>query len=719
MGVIKENDKLPEFEIKLKLQGTTGFLKKILLVGPIVLISLYVGVVNYTFFHLIVELVGIFVGIGIAVAVYHSSKILKNGLYMYLATMFLSISLFQIMHVFSYKGINIFPWNNYNLAIQISIGAKYLDIFSLLIISFLPLNIINNKKNIKVIAVSHFMFTSFIVFSILHFKIFPKCAYDNAVPTVFKIASEYITLSIYILILTIVCIRKSKFGDTVFNSVFSFLALKLFSEVLFVSCGQVNDVANVLAHLLRFSAYLIIYNTVSMNAVTEPIMRLLKELDRTNKELEQKTVQLQLTNNQLRSEIEECLRVEDLLRKSEERYKSLLDFLPDAVFVNDRENVLFVNNSGLRFFGYKNKEQVEGRPLDKIFDKLNCNSYLLKLDEVIRYNCPIVFEQKMLNNDGSICFEIITTKYNIDDKLAFLSVIRDVTHRKHFEEMKRNVAENDRLLREVTEMSKTKTQHFANLSHEFRTPLSVMLCTLQIMESVYKSGSSQVLEKEKILQYIASMKSNSYRLLKNVNNLLEITKIESGYDKLRLENHNIVRVVEKVTTSVSEYTRNRKIGLLFDTDQEELIMAFDIDKIERILLNLLSNAIKCTREGGHIEVNVHRQTHNVLITVSDTGIGIPEDKLELIFERFEQVDNSLTGDHEGTGMGLSLVRSLVEMHGGNIRVESNLGVGSKFSVLLPVRVLKDKECFSDSETDTKIESGIDEKINIELSNIYR
>ncbi|OPZ88700.1 MAG: Adaptive-response sensory-kinase SasA [Firmicutes bacterium ADurb.Bin419] len=169
--------------------------------------------------------------------------------------------------------------------------------------------------------------------------------------------------------------------------------------------------------------------------------------------------------------------------------------------------------------------------------------------------------------------------------------------------------------------------------------------------------------------------------------------------------------------SVSEYTRNKKIGLLFDTDSEEIFMACDIDKIERILLNLLSNAIKFSSEGGQIEVNVFNKTQNILINVSDTGIGIPEDKLESVFERFKQLEDSLTRNYEGTGLGLSLVRSLVEMHGGSIKVESKLGVGSTFSILLPVMVLKDKECFSDSETDTEIERGINEKINIELSNI--
>lgn len=501
MGIIKEKNNLHDMGMKLDYPETSGFFKRFMLVLPIVVISLYVGVVNYNLFHLIIELVGIFVVIGVAVAVYKSSNLFTNGLYMYLAAMFLSWSIFQIMHLLSYKGINILPWNNYDLSVQISMAAKYLEVLSLLIMVIVPLRLAN-KKNIKLIAVLFFLSTGFLILSILQFRIFPQCVYEDAVPTTFKMASEYIILSLYIFILLSVCVRKTEFVNKMFNSIFSFLALKLLSEVLFISCSQVNDVATALAHMLRLFAFLIAYRVISSNVKREPYTEGIKEVDVSDRGLNQNKVQLQVTNS----------------------------------------------------------------------------------------------------------------------------------------------------------------------------------------------------------------------LLTNVNSLLETAKIGLGYDKLRLENHNIVRVVEKVTTSVSDNTSNKRIAFLFDTDQEEIITACDIDKIEWILLKLLSNSIRFSKEGGQVEVNVHQLRDNVLISVLDTGVYMPE-RLGDTFNSCEQYGDLLNQEYDVTGNGLSLVRTLVEAHGGNIRVERNLGIGSKYLVTLPIKVLKGKEFFSDMETEDRINKDIVEKIRAEFSGI--
>ncbi|WP_279051903.1 sensor histidine kinase, partial [Intestinibacter bartlettii] len=139
--------------------------------------------------------------------------------------------------------------------------------------------------------------------------------------------------------------------------------------------------------------------------------------------------------------------------------------------------------------------------------------------------------------------------------------------------------------------------------------------------------------------------------------------------------------------SVLEYVNNKGIELVFDTEVEEEIIACDPDKIERIILNLLSNAIKYTEADGKISVNIYSDKENVYITVSDTGIGIPEEKINKIFERYEQIDNKLTRNFNGSGIGLSLVGSLVEMHEGRVWVESKVNEGSKFIISLPKKTV--------------------------------
>ncbi len=717
MRVVRGNENISGFELRLVERENWSFLRKFFIFSAVVLISIHIGLKNYLFFHSLLEIIGIFIGIGVAIAVYHSCRIMKNGLYLYLGTMFLFTSLIQIIHVFSYAGINIFKSDTYDLSIQISIVGKYLDVVALFVMLIIPAYIIKKNLSIKKLLVPYAIITFVVLISVVKLRMFPQCAYDNADSTPFKILSEYILLISYSLLLFLLSLKRRSFRENIFNYIFSYIALRLLAEILFASSQQVIDLASILAHILRFFAFCVIYKAVSVGVIIKPISILFDELDKKNRELEQKTIELEATNEKLRNEVEECVKIEELLRKSEVRYSSLLESMTDAVILHDREKVLFINQSGVKLCGYEDNMQVVEKALQDIFSEKKYASFLERMDEVDKSTSPVVFEETFIIKNERMYVEIITTLHSIDSKSVYLSVIRDITQRKQFEEMKNSVDESNRLLIKATQMDKLRMDYVTNFSHEFRTPLSIMLCTLKIMESMNTCESNKEIDKEKLNRYVAAMKNNSYRLLKTANNLLDITKIESGCDKLRLRNCNIVRIVEKVTMSVWEYTRNRRISLMFDTEEEEIITACDMDKIERIMLNLLSNAIKFTKEEGQIEVYVYNKNLEVLISVSDTGIGIPKDKFELIFERFKQVDNSLSRVHEGTGIGLALVKSLVEMHDGRIEVESDLQVGSTFKVFLPIRVLSGEACLNDNETEAEIEKSIDKNINIELSNI--
>jgi Signal transduction histidine kinase len=206
-------------------------------------------------------------------------------------------------------------------------------------------------------------------------------------------------------------------------------------------------------------------------------------------------------------------------------------------------------------------------------------------------------------------------------------------------------------------------------------------------------------------------------LLRLINNIIDITKIESGFFEIHFKNCNIVSIVEEITLSVAEYVEGKGVDLLFDTDVEEKFTACDPDKVERIILNLLSNAIKFTKPGGSISVNVFQRDEAVEIIVSDTGIGIPQNMQEIIFQRFRQVDTSLTKEQEGSGIGLSLVKSLVDMHGGNISVESEYGKGSKFTVRLPDKILDPEENTTTNMDNCNSQTQI-ERLSIEFSDIY-
>lgn len=248
--------------------------------------------------------------------------------------------------------------------------------------------------------------------------------------------------------------------------------------------------------------------------------------------------------------------------------------------------------------------------------------------------------------------------------------------------------ESNRKVEELKEFDKLKTEFFTNISHELRTPLNVISSTIQLLESL---DENRTLGEEKIRYYFSIMNQNSSRLLRLINNLIDTTRLDGGYLTLNLHNGNIVEAVEEIVQSVAEYIKSKEIDIIFDTEIEEKLMAFDVEKLERIILNILSNAVKFTKRKGSIFVSLYDKGDFVEVSVKDTGIGIPSDKIELVFERFAQVDRSTTRNAEGSGIGLSLVKSLVEMHGGSIRVKSQVGVGSEFIITLPAKIIGNTE----------------------------
>ena len=246
---------------------------------------------------------------------------------------------------------------------------------------------------------------------------------------------------------------------------------------------------------------------------------------------------------------------------------------------------------------------------------------------------------------------------------------------------KRKSIKNKQLYERAKEREKLKTDFIVNMSHELRTPLNGILSTSKVTELKINKNNY---DNEYLLEKLEQINKNSNRLLKLVNNIIDITKFEHGSYTLNLENLNIVEVVEDIVSASVDYSICKDIDLIFDTEEEEIITAIDEDKIERVILNLLSNAIKFTQKGGSIYVYIKRVKDEVFISVEDNGIGIPKDKINEIFSRFYQVSDTLKKHEEGSGIGLCIVEEIVNLHGGKINVYSEVNKGTKFEIILPI-----------------------------------
>ena len=247
-------------------------------------------------------------------------------------------------------------------------------------------------------------------------------------------------------------------------------------------------------------------------------------------------------------------------------------------------------------------------------------------------------------------------------------------------QLTKEMEKNDKLLKKVIELEKRKNNYFVNLSHELRTPLNVISSTEQLVTELNKSKDG--IGKSKLNGCMQVVRRNTKRLLNLINNIIDTTKIESGSYQLNIREHDIVYIVEEATLSLKDYIERKGIELIIDPEMEEKIIKCDEHEIERCIVNLVSNAAKFTPEGGTIEVTIEDLDEKVKIIVKDTGIGIDKKYHDSIFNRFNQVVDQGAESKGGSGLGLTITKQIIDMHGGQISVESELGKGCKFIIIL-------------------------------------
>lgn len=235
--------------------------------------------------------------------------------------------------------------------------------------------------------------------------------------------------------------------------------------------------------------------------------------------------------------------------------------------------------------------------------------------------------------------------------------------------------ENNRKLREMDEI---KGRFFANISHELRTPLTLLLAPLDAL----RLPSTRLTEGE-VAEHLQTMHANGMRLLKLINDLLNLVRLESGRMEVRRESVAVVEFVSGIANSARKLAEDRRLRLDIQVTEELGAVLADRDKLEKVFLNLLINAIKFTPAGGTITCRAFRVDAELVIEVNDTGIGIPAEFLTRVFDRFWQADASSQRKHQGVGIGLALVKELVEIQGGSVQVSSVVNQGTTFTIRLP------------------------------------
>ncbi len=386
------------------------------------------------------------------------------------------------------------------------------------------------------------------------------------------------------------------------------------------------------------------------------------------------------------SERQQRLALEEQSRL-ERRFRQLLEAAPDAIVEVDSDGqIVLVNRSAEEMFGY-NRDQLVGKSVDVLVpDAVRPHHQGHRSNYLAHPRTRPMgsgLELRARRRNGSLFpVEISLSPIHTESGLHVTAVIRDVTERKRAEQEVRRLqmqytGELEARNREIERANRLKSEFLASMSHELRTPLHTIIGFAELLEE----GSEGPLNDTQ-KRFLTHIHRDSEHLLELINDVLDLSKIEAGQLILKREHYPLTHSIHEALEAIRPGAALKGIQLE-DRGQAKCVIDADPLRVREMLYNLLSNAVKFTPEGGTVWIESFEQTGFARITVGDTGIGIPSEEQENIFDKFYQVGNTTRGVREGTGLGLSITRELVQMHGGWIELDSAPGRGSRFTFALP------------------------------------
>ena len=344
-----------------------------------------------------------------------------------------------------------------------------------------------------------------------------------------------------------------------------------------------------------------------------------------------------------------------------------------------------------------NKYIGDDRTNDYIFDYDLLKQYNIKINSLPTNSLIINNPIDIIKDNKNIFINILILLLGLTS--IIITLISYIKYRKKYEKSiieAKNMAEEANML---------KSHFISNISHELKTPITVIMSVIQVLQIKDTDDFSN--------KNIQIIDNNCKRLLRLINNIIDMEKFDSNEITLDLKNVNMVSLIDDIVESIEPYAKSKDLSIIFDPHLEELYMSIDCPKIERVLLNLLSNAIKFSYNCGVIYISLYKDNdNNAVITFKDYGSGISEKNLKNIFDRFTQVDNTMTRSNEGSGIGLSIAHSFVTLHKGSIEVKSRENEGSEFIVKIPIKLINEKNI---PTYDREI---LDYNAKTELSDIY-
>jgi PAS domain S-box-containing protein len=338
------------------------------------------------------------------------------------------------------------------------------------------------------------------------------------------------------------------------------------------------------------------------------------------------------------------------------RSEAIISSIPESIIVTDLDNRLILANEKAESIFNFSGNKLKGKELLEHIS----NADLISALNAEKDDSPIIREIKITTPEGEDRIYSLTSS-RVDSQngksLGIITVLRDLTHTRQIDALR------DGFLRTVT--------------HELRTPLTSVIGFIEI--TINQSDSK---DKDTQKKYLTTALNEAKSLKTLIDDLLDLSQLKAGKRDITLTDISIKELIDSLMVTMAPLTKGRPLKLVSMITNKNIIIKGDKSKLRRIFLNIVSNAIKFTKEGT-ISIRCSETEHEVKISVTDTGIGIRESEKEIIFEKFRQIDYSSRREYDGIGLGLSIVKELVEIHNGHIEIDSHYGKGSTFTVCLP------------------------------------
>jgi PAS domain S-box-containing protein len=583
----------------------------------------FASLYSYLLFHSIAEIFSIMVAFSIFVIAWNARRLLDNSYFIFIGIAFLFVGLLDLAHTLAYSGMGVFPEYGTNLATQLWVVARYLQSLSLLLA---PL-FIGRRLKVNWLLLGYGLVTALLLVSIFYWGNFPVCFVEGAGLTPFKKISEYVISLLLLGALFAMWDKRRHFDTNVLRFLFAAIIVTVASELAFTFYQSPYGLPNLIGHFLKIVAFYLIYKAIIETGLVKPYDLLFRNL-----------------------------------KQNEEQYRDLYQEAPNAYLSCGVDGIIKrANRSAVELLGYRRGELV-GRPVADLYAdtpdgraKAQVIFQRFLAGEEIRAQ-----ELELQRADGSKVWVSLSIR-PIRDKegkvVASRSEIVDITEHKKLDQL--------------------KDDFIGLVSHELRSPLTVIMGAINTVLS-----EGDYLSEEETRQLLKDAALESETLSHLLGNLLELSRAQAERLVLHAEAIDVKRVVQEAIEGVQrQYSTHQ---FVVSVPPELPPVYADPLRLERILYNLLENAVKYSPRGEEIKVSVRPDGEQLVIGVSDRGVGIsPADQARL-FAPFQRLEESRPGGTRGVGLGLLVCQRLVEAHGGRIWVESEPGRGSTFFFTLPL-----------------------------------